>query len=61
MFFEHFLTVRVNDSEEYVVTNVTPKTLTGKVALQVNGNINQAAKIELCFTIRNKRYILNLI
>ena len=61
MFFEHFLTVRVNDSEEYAVTNVTPKTLTGKVALQVNGNINQAAKIELCFTIRNKRYILNLI
>ena len=64
MLFENFVTVKTNmynEEEEYTVINVTPKNLKNKVVLQVNGNINNASKLDLCFTIRNKRYIVNLI
>lgn len=64
MLFENFVTVKTNmynEEEEYTVINVTPKNLKNKVVLQVNGNINNASKLDLCFTIRNKRYVVNLI
>lgn len=63
-FFDNFVTVKAGFSgtyEEYSVMNVTPKNLPNKLVLQVNGNINGADDLDLYITIRNKRFIVNII
>ena len=64
MFFNNFASVKAGVEgvvNEYSVIDVTPKNLKNKLVLQVNGNIKDADDLDLYITIRNKRYIINLI
>ena len=63
-FFEDFMTVHAGvngEYKDYDVINVTPKNLSNKLVLQVNGSIGSADDLDVYVTIRNKRYIINLI
>lgn len=62
-FFDDFASVKSGINNyffEYDVINVTPKNLTNKLILQVNGDILNDTDTDLLFTIRNKRYVINL-
>ena len=62
-FFTDFASVYsgVKESQaEYNAINITPKNLTNKLVLQVNGNILNSDDLDLYLTIRNKRYVVNL-
>ena len=62
-FFEDFITVKVgntNSTNEYNVTNITPKNLNDKIVLQVDGSIKNESILDILITIRNKRYTIKL-
>ena len=62
-FFDNFasVTATINGvQKEYNAVDITPKDLTDKIVLQVPASINEATKLDLNFTIRNKRYVINL-
>lgn len=60
VFFENFVRVG-NKDNNYSVINVTPKNMDGKLVLQVNGNVINTLDLSMFITIRNKRYIINLL
>ena len=64
-FFKDFIKVRVEDSnneyKEYSVIDITPKNLSDKIVLQVDGDVLSSEKVDLVITVRNKRYVVNLL
>ena len=62
-FFNDFVDVEyyISDKKYNVpVKNVTPKEVSNQTVLEVNSNIQYADKINLVFTIRDKKYTLKL-
>lgn len=63
LFFGNFASVKavINGVEkEYNLVDISPKDIGNKAVLQAPASIDSASKLDLCFTIRNKRYIINL-
>lgn len=58
-FFDAFVQIRYDEKVAPVI-NDTPKSITDKYILQVDENVLKAKKIDLIFTVRNKKYILNM-
>lgn len=62
-FFDDFVTVKIEKNKEFYeldVKNITPDNLEGKLVLQVSYDLSNEKDVDLLFTIRNKRYTLNL-
>ena len=62
-FFDDFASVKAvtnGITREYNAINVTPKNLTNKLILQINGDITESSDLDLYITIRNKRYTIDL-
>lgn len=62
-FASHFIKVRYEkDGKSYVVNtnNVTPINLKGRIALEVTSEIEDASKLDVFITIRNKSFVINL-
>lgn len=62
-FFNHFVKIKyVLDNEEFIVNSedITPSVVKDKLILRVPKEIEDAERIDLDITIRNKKYIINL-
>lgn len=62
-FFNDFAKIKytINGNEYYAdVINKTPKEVTDQIVLETTNNITKADNIQLIFTIRDRRYTLNL-
>ena len=58
-FFEAFAEIRYDDKIA-PVTDATPRSITDQYILQVDEKAATAKHVDLIFTVRNKKYILNL-
>ncbi len=63
-FASNFFTIRYTvDGSSYIqdIKNLTPDNLKNKFVLQVNADVENASRVDLLVTIRNKTYVINLV